>query len=162
MTRWCVLVCRRRRPSASCHFPLPFPDLPWNPLPLQAALPISFSPPCALPLPPWPSFPSLLPFPFPWEGVPTEPPDCPCFPKGGGGVGWGAVSSLHFNPVRTPGSTALRWMTWGPLCGNRRTPQIVGRVPCTVSQGASGDTHLVPHKRLRRWTYAQKHAHTYF
>ena len=34
---------------------------------------------CVLPLPPWPIFPSLLPFPFPGEVVPMEPLDRPCF-----------------------------------------------------------------------------------
>ena len=39
--------------------------------------------------PPSPCLPSLRPLPFPWEAVPTEPPDCPCFTVGGGGGGHG-------------------------------------------------------------------------
>ena len=53
--------------------------LPLNPLPPQAAAPIGLSPPCAHPLPAWPVLTSVRPLPFPWEGVPTDPPDCPCF-----------------------------------------------------------------------------------
>ena len=45
----------------------------------KAVVPIGLSPPCVLPLPPCPIFPSLLPFPFPGSIVPTEPPDFPCF-----------------------------------------------------------------------------------
>ena len=41
--------------------------------------PIGLSQPCALPLPPWTIFPSLLTLPFPWYVVPMEPPDFPCF-----------------------------------------------------------------------------------
>ena len=57
-----VLVCRGRRLLADRHS-LP---VPWDPFPPSAAVPIGPSPPCALPLPPWPILPSLLPFPFPW------------------------------------------------------------------------------------------------
>ena len=50
-----------------------------DPFPPSAVVPIGLSPPCVLPLPPWPVFPSLLPLPFPWSVVPTEPPDFPSF-----------------------------------------------------------------------------------
>ena len=41
-------------------------SFPWTlSLPL-AVVPSGLSPPCVLPLPPWPIFSSLLPFPFPW------------------------------------------------------------------------------------------------
>ena len=39
-------------------------------------MPIGLSPPCALPLPAWPTLASLLTLPFPWSVVPTEAPDC--------------------------------------------------------------------------------------
>ena len=46
----------------------------------RSAVPIGLSPPRALPLPlPSLSSPPLLTLPFPWEAVPPEPPDCPCF-----------------------------------------------------------------------------------
>ena len=50
--------------------------LPLDPFPPQAAAPIGLSPPCVLPLPPYPISTSPLPFPFPWLVV---PPDFPCF-----------------------------------------------------------------------------------
>ena len=49
--------------------------LPWTPLPPEAAAPICLSTPSP---PAWPNPTSLPTRPFPWDGVPTEPPDCPC------------------------------------------------------------------------------------
>ena len=51
--------------------------LSLNPLPPQAALPISISPPSALHPPVSPVLTSLHSFPFPW--LPRVPPDCRCF-----------------------------------------------------------------------------------
>ena len=65
MRPWCDdLVCSGRRLLANRHS-LPFP---WT-LSLRV-VPISFSPPCDLPLPPCPNCPSPLPFPFPWPFPP--------------------------------------------------------------------------------------------
>ena len=59
------------------------------------------SPASALPPPAWPILTS--PHPLPWEVVPTEPPDCPCFtaatPRGGGG---GRDASEGKGPQRRP------------------------------------------------------------
>ena len=83
-------------------------------------MPIGLSPPFDLPLPPCPNLPSLLPFPFPWSVVPTEPRDLPCFTsprrvhavhaestcgvvsprgaRGGGGWGWGGSGTASGRP----------------------------------------------------------------
>ena len=72
---WTLSLHRRWCPSASHHpltclfllaltFPLYFP-FPFLGLSLRRPWCISLSP--------------LLPFPFPWSVVPTEPPDLPCF-----------------------------------------------------------------------------------
>ena len=76
MTAGCVLVCSGRQ-LVNRHGQSPLTALRLDPFPPQAVA-IGPSPPCALPPPPWPVSPSLLPFPFPREVVPTEPPDRPC------------------------------------------------------------------------------------
>ena len=62
MTPVCVLVCSRRHLLADRHLTaLPFDPFPPIGVSAQSAShhPVSF-------LPPWPIFPSLFPFPFPW------------------------------------------------------------------------------------------------
>ena len=94
---WCVvLVCSWRRLWANRHS-LPFPwtlsgclcFFAYGPVSSALSCPATCSligggahwplPPCVLPLPPCPIFPSLLPFPLPWSVVLTEPPDVPYF-----------------------------------------------------------------------------------
>ena len=83
---YCFRRSRRRR-LVDRHS-LPFP---WT---LSLHRRWRLSPPCVLPLPPWPNSPSVLPFPFPWSAVQTEPRDFPCFTAlcrvhteaGGGGM----------------------------------------------------------------------------
>ena len=81
----------------------PLTALPLAPFPLKAVVPIGLSPPCVLPLLPWPVFPSLLPFPFPWEVVPTQPPDFPCFT---------APCRVHTEEGNCAHYTTRRLMVW--------------------------------------------------
>ena len=67
-----AVVCCSCLPLAAPIGRSPFAARPSDPFPPSAAVPLSPSPPCALPLPPWPILPSLLPFPFPWP----FPPSC--------------------------------------------------------------------------------------
>ena len=116
-------------------------------------MPISFSPPFDLPLPPCPNLPSPLPFPFPWpfppwamvpiglttllpfpfprSVVPTEPPDLPCFTS---------LRRVHAEE----GKCLRRWPG-----ASKRPSQAGGEVPlpnggwwALGGGGVSGDTAL--------------------
>ena len=83
---------------------------PIGRLPLTAALPLNPLPPeAAVPIVPSLSLPYLpySPLPVPWEIVPMEPPDCPCFSapcrvhtaEGNGPCHWrGALKNLKHKP----------------------------------------------------------------
>ena len=123
-------------------------------------MPIGLSPPCDLPVPPCPTFPSLLPFPFPRSVVPTEPSDFPCFtalcrvpteegnvPRkvGGGGGGWfclpyglgAARRQLLTFPVKGLGSGQSPAPTRGRMVHRRGGDSSVS-LPCPTHPPSPG------------------------
>ena len=123
-------------------------------------MPISFSPPSDLPLPPCPNLPSPLPFPFPWPfPCPSASPHS--FPslslgrlcqrtKGGGGSGGGPL--VPWRCLLSAGGGAA-WQSWprGPVIGRgvapfprpplpragfSRRPSLGPLIPRPLSRGA--------------------------
>ena len=103
----CIVYCSHLQLAAPIGRS-PFAALPLDPFPPQAVVPIDLSPPFVLPRPPCPILPSLLPFPFPWYVVPTEPPDFACFT---------ALCRVHTvegnSPRRWPGASKRSSQTGG-------------------------------------------------